>query len=237
MNKILLSSALAIILFFGCRKDEKITNPETHHVTTIKGIKDITINAIDSISIPLTISSNDKDHYVKLEIYGMPNYLSASFAPTIGIPNFATYLTLISNRGVVGKPYTLNLKAITESGIEDTFNLHLNVTYDAQCVDHMVGVYNSHYECTKSGASTGANVNISKIDDHTMIAEHLQIGHDNVDTVLMNVNCEQELITIPDQWRSPGYHFFEAQGTYAANRIDLTYTVETWETCVVTLTR
>lgn len=235
MNRYFLIFVLCITATLGCRKDAE-TGADTHHNTNIKGIEDLTVKTIDSVSIPLVITNNDKENYVALEITGLPAYLQADFNPSVGLPNFASLLTFKSSRGVAGKSYTFKIKATTGSGIKDSFDMHVNVTYDAACVDKMVGTYNAHYECSKSGGFAGATVSVAKLNENTLTIRHLQIGKSNqLDSVIIDANCEQVSISAADQWETH-YHIFSGQGYFSASQIDLTYTVELAETCTVTLT-
>ncbi len=237
MRTITLIGAVAVLTLIGCRKKADEASASSYHATTINGLHDLTIKTIDDINVPITITSSNKNQYITLNVTGMPNYLLATFNPAIGIPNFASYLNLKSLRVEPGA-YTLKLKASTESGIEDSFDLHIKIISDQQCVDKVVGNYNGVFDCSKSGIFGSNIASIQKIDDYTVSIKNLNIGPNNVlDSVIVAVDCNASSLSIPDQMEKHSYHIMSGQGEILPEKLEILYTVELAETCKASLTK
>lgn len=227
-RSLLVITALTLTVIACTKKTNYYTTPttQTGNGYIINGISDVNIESRDTVFMPIEIEGlNGEQPRLSLSISGLPadSSIVATFSNTSGYPTFGTELMIMTNNATLGTlPIKINVNS--DSGLVKSYPVNIKVVPISNCNGDLVGNYLTDYACNNAGTNTN---NVFIIPDgnkkNSVTINSIWPFFFNAKA---NINCEQMMVTIPEQLNSFGYKI-KGSGVYNADSMVINYTIET----------
>lgn len=194
---------ITVTLFFGisfnsCTKTEdKDVFVEPY---IVQGIADLELKkgfqGYAYAQLPILIDyKNSKQEKVSLSLEGVPPGISYTVTPTSGYAPFNAFITLYDTAATAGD-YTLRLKTQTASTDERTFDFNLKVWPTPDCVEALIGTYNTGGSGCYPFYSYTSNITRKSPGSSAIVFENFLNTALNLEGI---VSCKNASITIEKQ--------------------------------------